>query len=640
MLPDVVTLSSSPLQPPPQHRSPSPPTKRPYSISRRSPSSSPPAIDPFLSDDDFSLAGFRKTTNNKHGPASKKQRVADKQPGISNAKSNSTDSGPSTSSWYRDGFKSNSDLSNETSFEFDLTADNIDLTAYKNKKKNSSSRDNDTIMSSAPRDKGKRPEISATRRNVEEIDPFVSSSPAIRQRVNKSQSKNAEWDPISSSAPLPAGSDFIAIDDSDSEDDFPDIGGLTTSRLNSKPPSASTSATSPAKGKDKGMAKATASNPKPTEPKKTAEERAKEKAGKVAAREAEKERRRLEKEREKEEKATERLKAAALVEVNKLRTDKKVTTPEMIVDLPAGLNPTIRFQAESLLADLEVQVNIIASPVADVVRWQRKVDSKFNPLLERYEPVPPRQEREPYAMAIVPAQQFVEMVLTKTLEGHVQSMKKHFPETFTKNGHLIYLIEGLEPYLRKQRNTRNRKFTSAVRNNLDPTSALQPGSASSSSSYISEDLIDEALLELQLMHSALIQHTNAPVETSRQIAVFTEHISTAPYRRQKEKSNDAAAGFCMETGQVKTGDDNKDTYVKMLQEVSHVTKPVAFGIANEFGSVSKLVKGFEMGGEKVLQGVRKSANKDGAYTDRMVGEILSKRVGRVFTGRDWEEEDV
>ncbi|KAK3986217.1 crossover junction endonuclease eme1 [Cladorrhinum sp. PSN332] len=450
--------------------------------------------------------------------------------------------------------------------------------------------------------------------------------------MTKSQSKTAAWDPISSSAPLPAGSDVIPIDDSDSEDDFPDTNGLTAARLNSKPTVPRASTGSPAKAK--GKSKATTSKPKSTEPKKTTEEKAREKEEKAAAREAEKERKRLENERAKEQRIIDKQRATARAEVNKLRTDKKVTTPEMIVELPAGLRPAIKYGAEELLGDLKLEVNTIPSPVVNVVRWRRKVDSEFDPVLNRYEPVPPRKEREKYTMVILEAQEFVNTVLEKTLTAHVQKMKTHFPEA--TSGYLIYLIEGLEPYLRKTRSARNRQFQTAVRNNLDSSSVSLP----SSDTYISEDLVEGALLELQLMHSVLIHHTNTAAETSRQISVFTEHISTAPYRRQKEQTNDENAGFCMDTGQVKTGEDNKDTYIKMLQEISHVTKSVAYGIANEFETVSKLVKGFEVGGDQVLQGVRKSANKDGTFSDRLVGGILSKRVGRVFTGRDWEEEDV
>lgn len=59
--------------------------------------------------------------------------------------------------------------------------------------------------------------------------------------------------------------------------------------------------------------------------------------------------------------------------------------------------------------------------------------------------------------------------------------------------------------------------------------------------------------------------------------------------------------FCMESGQVKTGEDKDDTFVKMLQEVVRVTPPIAFGIASEYSSVIALVQAFRRHGPLILE---------------------------------------
>lgn len=96
----------------------------------------------------------------------------------------------------------------------------------------------------------------------------------------------------------------------------------------------------------------------------------------------------------------------------------------------------------------------------------------------------------------------------------------------------------------------------------------------------------------------------------------------------------------METGQVKTGDTISDTYTKMLQEMVRVTLPVAMGIAYEYPTVQQLIKGLEKNGPTALEDCRKSANKDGAFTDRKVGKAISKRVYDVFMGKDSASWDV
>ena len=273
----------------------------------------------------------------------------------------------------------------------------------------------------------------------------------------------------------------------------------------------------------------------------------------------------------------------------------------------------------------------------NVVRWRRKVRCRYNDELGHWEPIPMRVEQEKYAMVIVTAVEFVQRVLATdgaNLEAHVVSMQREFA-----NHDIIYLIEGLVPWMRKNHNLRNRQFVSAVRGSQPeeqpPTSTQRrrkPPAAPAE--YVDEDLIEDALLQLQVLHGVLIHHVSAPVETARWIAVFTQHISTVPYRRQREESNAAAAAFCMEAGQVRTGDGTRDTYVKMLQEIGRVTAPIAYGIAAEFGSVSKLVRGLEEEGPLRLERVRKSANKDGAVSDRAVGQAVSRRVCKIFTGRD------
>src|SRR5262249_35640015 len=104
------------------------------------------------------------------------------------------------------------------------------------------------------------------------------------------------------------------------------------------------------------------------------------------------------------------------------------------------------------------------------------------------------------------------------------------------------------------------------RGNRPQRSAAPSGATGAVADPISEDSVEDALLELQLAHGALIHHTAVAVETARWVVSFTQHISTVPYRRQLEASM-ADAGFCMDFGQVRSGDGASDTYVRMLQEI-------------------------------------------------------------------------
>jgi len=538
--------------------------------------------------------------------------------------------------------------------------------------------EDDTFASSPPRQKENKSTSAGSKRAVidDDLDPFASSPPKRNVYQPEAPPKRAvAWDPISSSAPLlnrkdsmaqtkpralqRVQSEIIALDDSDDsvsrqgsdeEEDFPDLANLNAAelrRLKGKYMAASRPPLKPA-AKARIRKPTSGSQARAPAAKKCTEERQKENDEKAAMREAEKARKQKEKDRQREEKALEKQKAAALAEVNKVRTDKKVSTPEMIVDLPSSLHPTIKVQAETLLQDLDVESSSWNPPVENVVRWRRKVRSRWDEEFERWEPIPMRIERETYAMVIMPAAQFIQLALATEgtdLDTHVAQTVSQFP------GHtVIYMLEGLTPWIRKNRNVRNRQFVSAVRSGLndgEPAEAPPNGSqprrrkkAADQQQYIDEDMIEDALLQMQVLHGVLIHHTAAQIETAQWIATFTQHISTVPYRRQCEETNAASAGFCMETGQVRTGDGPRDTYLRMLQEVGRITAPIAYGIAGEFPTVPQLVAGLEQSGPLVLERVRKSANKDGAFSDRVIGPAVSKRLHKIFIGTDETSTDI
>ncbi|KAI1457908.1 hypothetical protein F4805DRAFT_159901 [Annulohypoxylon moriforme] len=478
---------------------------------------------------------------------------------------------------------------------------------------------------------------------VIDVSDDDSEEDVPRQYQPKKSKQNGAWDPISSSMPE-AKTSSKHIVDSDS-DDLPALDemdfskGKSSKRFYSLTPS-------PPRKKPKTTAKGTTNGTtakKPVEPKKSNEEKEYEKQKKAEAREAEKERKRIEKEQAKEQKAVEKQKEKALAEVNKLKTDRKVAVPEMILDLPESLNVGIKAQIEDLLRKMDVQFGYVPSGIDNVVRWRRKVSSKYNDELGHWEPIPMRIMPEAHVMVILEAAEFVKLVLgaeDQSLEAHVLKMKTAHPDNI-----LLYLIEGLTPWMRKNKNIQNRRFASAVRA-LDVNNDAAGASSSqqrrrknnAQQEYIDEDIIEDALLSLQVVHGAMIHHTNAQVETAEWVAIFTQHISTIPYRKARDAAADA--GFCMEAGQVRTGEDAKDTYVRMLQEVTRITAPIAYGITAKYGSVAELVKGLEREGPLALENCRKCANRDGAITDRVIGPAISKRIWKIFTSQDPGSMDV
>ncbi|KZZ98773.1 ERCC4 domain protein [Moelleriella libera RCEF 2490] len=349
----------------------------------------------------------------------------------------------------------------------------------------------------------------------------------------------------------------------------------------------------------------------------------------AAQRSAERELKKKERERAKAAKTAEKQRAAAVAEVNKLRTDKKVSTPQMIVDLPSRLDSAVQVQIKEMLSALKVDYTCNAR-TDNIVDWRRRVNSEFNDGLGRWEPIPPKITEERFVLLIVPAEKIAEMALENSLMTHITSI-----QTQHAGKSVIILVQGIMTWLRKNRNVRNRQFACGVRSDTSDVTATSPISLE----YVDENIIEDALLALQIEHQVLIHHTNAAMETARWVVNFTQHISTIPYRKQREDAT-SIAGFCMETGQVRTGDGAQDTYARLLQEISRVTAPIAYGIEAEFHNVTQLVTGLERGGPTRLADVKKTTNKDGALSDRAIGQAVSRRLHKIFTERSQHSTDI
>ncbi|KAL9127525.1 MAG: hypothetical protein Q9217_003613 [Psora testacea] len=342
-----------------------------------------------------------------------------------------------------------------------------------------------------------------------------------------------------------------------------------------------------------------------------------------------------------EDKAKERRIAAELAEVNKSKLDKRDSTPEMIVDLPASMDGfSVDTQVREFLKNLGVDATLYQSKIPGVVKWRRKIKAKWNAELDHWEPLDHMIiEDEKHIMCLMSAKDFVSIAMEQNegedVETHVAKLKSAHEGSIP-----IYLIEGFHIWMRKNKTAENRAYQAKVLGQAQvdgETSAQPPKRKRLRPDHVDEDMIEDALLRLQVMNGCLVHHTNTPLESAEWIANFTQHISTIPYRQQKMN---LSTTFCMESGQVKTGEDTDDTFVKMLQEIVRVTPPIAFGIASAYPGVVKLVNAFRKHGPLVLEDLQKSANRNGAVTDRKIGPAISRRLYKVFMEQDPASTDV
>lgn len=240
----------------------------------------------------------------------------------------------------------------------------------------------------------------------------------------------------------------------------------------------------------------------------------------------------------KEEKAREKRIAADLAEVNKSKLDKKDSTPEMIVDLPASIDgQSVDTQIREFLKTLGVDTTLYQSPLPNVVRWRRKMKARWNAELDHWEPMERMEiHEEQHVMCIMSAKEFVALATAQDngedINMHVMRLKSAYDGCIP-----IYLIEGLQIWMRKNKTAENRAYQDRVnsmsQNNTDgvPSASQQASRKKKAvSEFVDEDMIEDALLRLQVMNGSLVHHTNTSIETAEWVANFTQHISTIPYR--------------------------------------------------------------------------------------------------------------
>lgn len=237
----------------------------------------------------------------------------------------------------------------------------------------------------------------------------------------------------------------------------------------------------------------------------------------------------------KEEKAREKRIAADLAEVNKSKLDKKDSTSEMIVDLPASIDgQRIDTQIREFLKNLGVDTTLYQSPLPNVIKWRRKTKALWNAEADHWEPLECMEiHEEKHILCIMSAKEFISLATAQEdedIETHVIKVKSAYDACMP-----IYLIEGLHASMKRNKTAENRVYQAKV-NSLGQAEEVSASSQATSkkarpaAQVIDEDSIEDALLRLQVLSGCLIHHTATSVETAEWVANFTQHISTIPYR--------------------------------------------------------------------------------------------------------------
>ncbi|RPB09144.1 hypothetical protein P167DRAFT_493126 [Morchella conica CCBAS932] len=264
-----------------------------------------------------------------------------------------------------------------------------------------------------------------------------------------------------------------------------------------------------------------------------------------------------------------------------------------------------------------------------VAKWRRKVTSEWDERRALFVPLPAMKVTdECHVLVYLTAQEFwqlAEGAEEARLAEHVQLASGFSPRM--QDVKVLYLLEGVEAFVRGNRNNRNREYQNRVRAALGEGASI-PADAE----ILDEDVLQDALLELQIVHGCLVHHTASGVESAEWISKFTTDISTIPYKNSR--SAIGAAGFCTDAGQLRVGIGKADTFRRMLEEIHRVTPSAAEAVVRVYPDVRALVEAFAGYGEEMLADLPISTTRGGRTTDKTVGQSISRRICGVFMNRD------
>ncbi|KAG0044786.1 putative monocarboxylate transporter mch1 [Gryganskiella cystojenkinii] len=277
-----------------------------------------------------------------------------------------------------------------------------------------------------------------------------------------------------------------------------------------------------------------------------------------------------------------------------------------------------------------------------IMFWRRTVVRRYDEEQDQFIFLPggkPEISLEPFALVYITGGDFAAMIeqgrLRQELAILKQEMKirknKEMMKQQSQNLKLrdlrlqrqrvIYLINGLEEYLRKLKRVKHKNYQQRVLENLGqaPTGAARELTAEQD-----EEKIEQELLWLQLEQDCLVVQAANEEEAALNVVSLTEQIGLRPYKEaRKSKLN-----ICVEG--IKSGSDPADTWIKSLQMIHMVTLNMAKAIAEKYPTIKSLYEGYRQC-NTLTQAHNMLAE---IQASRRVGPTVSRRIFDVFMSED------
>ncbi|KAG0033476.1 hypothetical protein BGZ82_006092 [Podila clonocystis] len=246
-------------------------------------------------------------------------------------------------------------------------------------------------------------------------------------------------------------------------------------------------------------------------------------------------------------------------------------------------------------------------PLRNMIFWRRRVVRRYNEDQDMFLPTGELEiDLEPFTLIYLTGKQFALNIELGRLRMNLETVKKdmvtrrnkdnlrkygphHESVPEDKKQRVIYLIEGMETFIRGLKTNTNKSFRQSVLAQMQPDQLSGTGSSRKNNldnlgdPAVDRERIEQEFLWLQLEQDCLIIHTHDDEDSAQAVVSLTEQIGLTPYKNHQSKSE---LNVCVEG--VKSGNDFEDIWIKCLQQIHMVTLPVAKAIVTEFPTIRSL----------------------------------------------------
>ncbi|OUM55783.1 hypothetical protein BVG19_g5381 [[Candida] boidinii] len=285
-------------------------------------------------------------------------------------------------------------------------------------------------------------------------------------------------------------------------------------------------------------------------------------------------------------------------ELNKKRTKDEILS-EMIISFESNLYDSLQNLSKSSSTNLENDFNpitikkFIDFSKLPIIQWQRKSNKRFYSKRGVFVPINDEITYEQTIAIYIPADKLVAKLYDETISQLINDVKiSHGLKTKRKIGtNLIVLVDGLESYLTKIKNARNREFKKSVLSNLQddddddnlPSKRRRKTPEKSQLLNYDVDEIRKKIMELEVFHNSHIFIIKGYNDLKNWLFSFSYALGSNIYDKleiHKELSNLSG---------VKSGISNQDTYIQILKQIKFVTESTAKKVQQDYPDIKSLV---------------------------------------------------